>query len=84
MLIAAAGNTEAAAYFVLEGKGFQVQRLVLDGAETWIATRDDQSFRGDGPLQLLGLVALHEIRGDQWQAGDKEIDRFLSTFNLDS
>ena len=32
------------------------------------------------PLELLGLVALYEARGDSWKATDAEIDHFLKTF----
>jgi hypothetical protein len=31
-------------------------------------------------LTLLGLVALYETRGPEWQASDEQIERFLAEF----
>jgi hypothetical protein len=73
--IAAAGNVEAPAFLALKSKGFHIERH--RDSETWTARKGELEFVGDGPLQLLGLVALHETRGVQWQATDQEIEEFL-------
>jgi hypothetical protein len=86
MLIAAAGNVEAPAFLVLESKGFRVERTVDNASDTecWSASKGDLRFLGDSPLQVLGLVAMHEARGNEWFASDPEIDRFHKQFNLRS
>lgn len=84
MHIAAAGNTEAPAYLVLVSKGFDVQRHHAGepDAETWIATKGTLSLQADGLLELLGLIALHDARGDDWPASDAELDSFFRRFGL--
>ena len=76
MRIAAAGNTEVPAYFVLIQKGFSIS---LEGAN-WIASRSGLTLVGAGPLELLALSSLYEARGDQWQPTDGEIQDFLSRY----
>ncbi len=56
---------------------------VQTGARLWIATGPLGRFMGDGPLDLLGLVALAESRGSRWQASDAEIKAFLLATSLE-
>jgi hypothetical protein len=53
---------------------------VSDREETWQALKGCDEFIAEDPLSLLGLVALFEVRGPNWQAADNEIDAFLSQF----
>jgi hypothetical protein len=75
--IAAAGNTEVPAYLALVARGFNVS---CDHQSVWIATKGEASFLADSPLQLLGLVAMFESRGPQWQASDEQIEEFLRKY----
>jgi hypothetical protein len=75
MQITAAGNTEVPAYLALIAKGYDVSHNV-DG-DFWLARKGNDSFSADGPLMLLGLVAMVENRGTNWRAADQEIDAFL-------
>jgi len=80
--IVSAGNTEVPAYLVLVSKGFAVRNepeLNDDQKECWFAEKAGDQFVGDSPLQLLGLVAMHEARGQEWMASDAEVDAFLQT-----
>lgn len=82
--IVAAGNVEVPAYLALKARGYLVERtLEVDDAarECWSACKDGQEFIGDGPLQLLGLVGLFEARGENWVAGDEELEQFLVEFS---
>lgn len=76
--IVAAGNTEVPAYLVLIEKGYDVLR---DGSRSWAASKGGAVFRGEGPLEILGIVCMYEIRGDDWSASDEEIDGFLKRFS---
>lgn len=69
------------AYLALLQKGFAVRRVNLNDdpeQELWFAEDETREFVADGPVALLGLVGLHETRGDNWQATDEEIYDFLS------
>jgi len=73
----AAGNVDVPAYLVLCDKGYEVQ---WDGADHWTASKGESQFAGEGPIELLGVVSMYEHRGEQWQAPDDAIDRFLEQF----
>ena len=73
--IAAAGNVEAPAYLTLVALGFD---LDCDRGGRWTAEKGDAVFSADSPLELLGLVAMYDARGPQWQASDAEIGAFLA------
>ncbi|HVF85043.1 MAG TPA: hypothetical protein VM821_03595 [Abditibacteriaceae bacterium] len=81
--IADAGNVLVPAYLTLIQKGLSVRWLNLTDdpeQELWFAEDATREFVADGPLTLLGLVSLHEIRGDNWQASDEQIDDFLGKY----
>lgn len=76
MRVAMAGNTLAPAYSVLLKKGYTIERHPdLPGA--CVASKDGYSFLADNPLELLGLIAMIEVRGEAWQASNREVDDFL-------
>ncbi len=80
--IAAAGNTLVPAYLALRQKGYRVHRDPPRRGcpELWYAEAGARRFVAEDPVTLLGLVALWETRGDNWQAGDAEIDDFMKRF----
>jgi len=43
-----------------------------------IAERDGNWFAAEGPVALLGLIAMAEIRGEAWHASDEEIGEYLA------
>jgi hypothetical protein len=73
--IAAAGNVEAPAYLTLLAQGFE---LHCDSRGQWTAKKGDTAFSANSPLELLGLAAMYDARGAQWQASDAELDAFLA------
>lgn len=77
IVIAAAGNTLAPALAVLIERGFDVVRLDSD-PELLEARKAGYRLVGEDPLILLGLVALVEARGANWQPSDKEVDALLA------
>lgn len=81
-IIANAANTLVPALLALRQKGFTVCQKPTEGMDAWVAIRDSRSFVADAPVSLLGLVAMVEIRGDNWMASDEEIDRYLTEFKL--
>lgn len=80
MHIHAAGNVEVPAYLCLSAKGYVVTCEPRGDAGYWFAEGPLGRFGADGPIELLGVVAMAETRGESWKASDKEIEDFLSKF----
>jgi hypothetical protein len=79
--ITAAGNTVVPAYLSLLTKGYVVRREGPPADdEFWVAENEHRRFSAGDLVELLGVVALFEMRGEDWPASDEEIDRFLSEF----
>lgn len=76
MRLANAANVMVRSYLAISSKGYAVQWQ----GDLMIAERGDNQFIAEGPLELLGLIALAETRGENWQANDAEIDDFLKNF----
>ncbi|KMO29660.1 hypothetical protein VQ02_29335 [Methylobacterium variabile] len=76
MDLADAGNVTVPAYLAISRKGYAVHR----SGRFMIAENGEHRFLAEGPLQLLGLIALVEVRGESWQASDDEIDAYLARF----
>jgi hypothetical protein len=80
--LATAGNVLVPAYLALKQKGFRVWCVKSSSdteLETWYAEDEGRHFCAEDPLSLLGLVAIQETCGYDWEATDEEIDAF---FNL--
>jgi hypothetical protein len=67
--IRVAGNTAAPALYALRAKGYAVTLSCapLDGAE-YAAEKEGRLFSATTAEELLGLVAMWEVRGDDWRA----------------
>jgi hypothetical protein len=80
--IATAGNTAVPALLVLESLGFTV--YVERGAigDLFRAARGEETYVGEDPVAVLGLVKLVEARGWDWQAADSDIDEVLRRYRL--
>ncbi len=79
------GNTLVPAYLVLLQRGLSVCQepsAVTDSGTLWIAEDADHRFFAEDLVTLLGLVAMHETRGPDWQASDEEIERFIAEFGV--
>ena len=66
--IASAGNYDTACYGALFQKGYQVSIIVNPDGKTGLykAEKDQLSFIGESPIETFGLVALYELRGENW------------------
>jgi hypothetical protein len=62
----AAGNTYNACLFVLVHKGYQLSVEEIGEGLLWNARRGDNTFSAYSPPELLGLVAMWESRGADW------------------
>ena len=78
--ITAGGNTAVPAYLALVQEGFRVQCRSVGDTEEWIAERDGLRISGSSTVEVLGLCAMRQQRGETWKAQDSEIDAFLSKF----
>lgn len=82
--IAHAGNVLVPAYLALKQKGFNVRwerSYINPEQETWYAEDETREFIAEDPVALLGLVLMHEVRGDDWNANDLEISDFLTQYD---
>ncbi len=76
MRVVDAANAMTPAYLAILSKGYEIRSN--DGL--MIAERESNYFSAEGPVSLLGLIAMAEIRGESWQASDDEIGEFLEKF----
>jgi hypothetical protein len=91
--IVLAGNTGNRCLVALLAKGYRVwleyhklDKPVLhwDEHKPWYrAERDGNQFIANAPEELLGLVAMHEVRGDDWrpmtEAEQAAVERIYDT-----
>ncbi|GAA1394314.1 hypothetical protein ACFQZ4_02895 [Catellatospora coxensis] len=74
VVIRVAGNTGGPALFALRAKGCAVSLSYLregpgEYTAEYTAAKDGCLFSAGTPEELLGLVAMWEVRGDDWRAG---------------
>lgn len=75
-----AGNTQNPALNTLREKGYRLWIEPDDPSEDepefidWNAEKGGRYFSATGPVELLGLVAIQEYRGDDWQQKIDEPD----------
>ena len=71
-------HTLAPAVMALESLGFtvSVQRRRTQGP-LWHAESTALELVANNPLELLGLVKLHEVRGENWSASAEESQAVL-------
>ena len=80
--IADAGNVTVPAYLSLLAKGYRVSctRHPDTAEETWYAENDSIRLVSEDVLALLGLAAVFESSGSDWQASDSQIEDFVRKF----
>lgn len=78
--IADAGNTLVPAVLALRQRGFCVS--CDENGDIWRAESEALLLVADDPLQLLGLMAMRDLRGAKWKASDVEIERTIREFGL--
>lgn len=79
MKIRIAGNTASPCYFAIKSKGYEIEvysYLESKENEEWLdyynAKKDDLFFSATSPEELLGLICMWEMRGDNWRATKEE------------
>ena len=77
MSIRIAGNTEIPTLAAIRQRGYQIECWGQDDGAggcdiQYDATKGDCSFSATSPEELLGLIAMWETRGDDWQAKTQE------------
>ena len=82
MRLFAAANTLVPAILLLEERGFSVEKRLAGSDELWVARKESLELVAEDPLQLLGLTALAEARGEAWRATDEQIDDVIARFHL--
>jgi hypothetical protein len=74
-----AGNTDGPALLLLTSKGYALSLRYENPATdvyttVWEAEKDGNGFSATSPVELLGLVALGEGRGENWKTRPGEPD----------
>ncbi len=75
--IADSMNTHNACLLAIESKGYDVVFIPAEEDEEfgdWHAKKSTQHFYADDPIKLLGLIAMIEHRGEDWQRKSFEIN----------
>lgn len=81
--ITAAGNTLAPALASLKALGYEVSRDV-GGLRLYRAESAVCSLSAEDPLLLLGLATLFDLRGENWQPTNAEVDAFVDMEEQDA
>ena len=76
-----AGNTATPCYSAILKKGYEVTISVDQSSDDsyifqYDATKEDLFFSATSPEELLGLIHMWEIRGDNWRGTKEEIKLF--------
>jgi hypothetical protein len=80
MKIASSGNVEVPSYLCLIQQGYEVSFVDNDEGRMYIARGHNIEFVAASMLELLGLISIVSLRGNNWQASDKEIEAFIKKF----
>jgi len=79
--IANAGNTEVPCFLAIKSLGYEFSRTNPGKKnELWVAEKDGSKFVASNQLELLGLIYMRLLRGKDWKAEDKEIEKYLSSY----
>ncbi len=73
MNLASAGNSETACLQTLLNKGYKIS--ADEDEECFKATKDGNLFSAENGIELLGLVALWEHYGDDWQEALEKLEK---------
>ncbi|HWS87496.1 MAG TPA: hypothetical protein VN282_11060 [Pyrinomonadaceae bacterium] len=79
LILVDAMNTYDPALATLQERGYRVWvRPVgeVDEGEEWLARKDVNELVASDPLRLLGLAAILETRGVNWQLAEDEPDLY--------
>ena len=81
MTIRIAGNTYIPCFYAIKAKGYKVEVSYVKGENgeynaDWLALKNDRKFSATTPMELLGLIAMWEVRGDNWHANDNELKEY--------
>ncbi len=74
--IAAASNVLIPIYYLLNEKGFTLNRT----DRGWAAENEEAKFIAEDLMLLAGLIYLWEHKGDDWKVDDEKIDAFWEKY----
>ncbi|SDY28062.1 hypothetical protein SAMN04487939_101614 [Lysobacter sp. yr284] len=76
MRVAMAGNVLAPASAAIQQLGYALERHP-DWPGWLVARKGEDAFQAENPVELLGLIAMVQLRGDRWEANDRELADYL-------
>ncbi|MHA7772043.1 hypothetical protein [Roseibium sp. M-1] len=73
--LSTADNIETTAFAVLREQGFELHVVDMGGDRTRliVATDGNHELRGHSALEILGLLAVFQARGADWQPTEDEV-----------
>lgn len=77
-----AGNTLIPCLHAIAAKGYTIRHHFLGTTPgewdnpQWDAEKDKRIFSATSPQELLGLIAMWEVRGDDWHIKEGEADLY--------
>lgn len=81
--IVSAGNTAAPCFYAIESKGYEIRITSCLWTEPYEkvvyqydATKEGEFFSASSPEELLGLIHMWEMRGDNWRVHKNEAHEF--------
>lgn len=82
-------DADAAAYAILKSRGFQLRHDINSdtGFEYDLLETSGAKFWGLSPVDILGLMAIVETRGDDWKPTTKEVknyDEFYKVYHQEN
>lgn len=81
MRIVASVNTEVPSWLALKEQGWEIKKIDSVGSKKlWVATKNGTDFIGGNPIELMGLIAMYEARGEQWQAEAEQIEEYQEKY----
>ncbi|MBN1472663.1 MAG: hypothetical protein JW925_12850 [Syntrophaceae bacterium] len=75
--ISIAGNVMPLAYELLKNKGYAILKR---DCNSLLAKKDNNEFIAEDMVQLLGLIAIYNEKGEKWEVSDSLIEEFLKYF----
>ncbi len=80
MKLASAGNVIIPAIKIIEELGYELRVEKAD--QLFIAENGKNTFIGEDPITILGLIKIYEVKGESWQMQDAEIENIGRKYNL--
>lgn len=83
MILKETADTEKLAISLIHKKGYEITIENHEGDNTllYVANNNENNFYANNFISLLGLIELGELRNNNWQLEEEEMDYVLSAID---